>query len=72
MDTVQINNDSPVSYLFLTATVLSAWLHNFTKDDITFIITIISGLAAFISFCIKSYKDIIDIKRRKKDEQNIQ
>lgn len=69
MESIHIHdNHSLVSYLFLTCTFLGTWIHSITKDDITFYIAVISGVAGTLSFIIKMYKDIVEMADRKKQK----
>lgn len=57
MNLLEINKESVVNYILLSITMSSAWLHNISQDDITFGITLVSGISATASFLMKTYKD---------------
>lgn len=67
---MDMQNDPSIGYPLMALCFVFGWINQMTKDEITFIITLISGAAAIVSFGVRSYRDLKEMQAKKRKEQD--
>jgi hypothetical protein len=63
-----MHNDPTIGYPLMAFCFVFGWINQMTRDEITFWLTLLSGVAALVSFGIRSYKDLVDLRNKKKQD----